>query len=173
MILSSEPAPATSQVMGDDGSDSDEWGAADLPDIPILHKSSPSKNEFTQVVEEDDEEEGWSSKLPTDPIPNTTQAIATGDPVILVDMTMFTQNDTSWPEVHSRIDRYSVNDTETAKRLRKRIEADYDTYAKSTKYLSEGVVIPCGSSVWKEALSQLRDQRPGHYFCPIFPPKKT
>ena len=89
-----------------------------------------------------------------------------GNPMIIVDMTQIDAN------IHSKFDKNSVNDSAAASTLRKKIEAAYDTYAKDATKISDGTVIPCGSSVWRGALMQLRDERPGHYFAPIFPPKK-
>ena len=87
-------------------------------------------------------------------------------PMILVDITQL--DDT----VHARFDRNSVNDATAASAWRKKIEASYETYASNTDLVAAGTVIPCGQSVWKEALVRLRDERKGHYFCPIFPKKK-
>lgn len=86
-------------------------------------------------------------------------------PMIIVDIT---QIDSS---IHSKFDRNSVNDSMKASKLRKEIESNYTNYSKNTSLLENGTVIPCGSSVWKDALSKLRDDRQGHYFVPIFPPK--
>ena len=89
-----------------------------------------------------------------------------GEPMIIVDITQID------PNIHSKFDRNSVNDPTGASALRKKIEGDYINYAKNNVLISDGTVIPCGSSVWRGALSRLRDERPGHYFVPIFPPKK-
>lgn len=153
---------------GSDSDSSDEWGAAELPDIPV-----PTKI-HNQVAEKEDgdADDGWSHKLEPKAKTPPENPVETGEPMILVDMTLLTQNK-SLPIIHSRFDRNSVNDMEAVKRLRKTIEADYDTYARGVEYAGEGIVIPCGTSVWKEALSRLRNERLGHYFCPIFPPKQT
>ena len=92
-----------------------------------------------------------------------------GEPMIIVDITQINSN------IHSKFDRNSVNNPEEASKLRKKIECNYDEYATATananELISNGTVIPCGSSVWKDALIQLRNDRPGHYFVPIFKKK--
>jgi hypothetical protein len=165
--------------MSDDGSDdSDEWGTADLPDLPVEPTTTKKDDEEAAVASHnngghDDHDDGWTKPLSPahQPTPAVIEEVSAGEPMILVDMTILSQKQ-NLPEIHSRFDRNSVNDAEAVKRLRKSIEKEYSTYAKHTEYLSEGVVIPCGSSVWKDALPQLRDERPGHYFCPVFAPRR-
>ena len=53
--------------------------------------------------------------------------------------------------------------------LTKRVTKDYARYAADADLIAKGIVRPCGSSVWKDALAQLRDDVPGHFFGPIFP----
>ena len=65
-----------------------------------------------------------------------------------------------------------MNDPQAVSQLRKKIEQDYENLAKDATLLAEGQVIPCGSTVWKDALIRLRNERSGHYFAPVFPPKK-
>jgi hypothetical protein len=90
-----------------------------------------------------------------------------GEPMIIVDMTAL-----STGEIHSKFDANAVNDPAAVKKLRLTIERDYDKYAKDASLLADRTVTPCGSSVWRPALANLRKEKVGHYFCPIFPPKK-
>ena len=85
-------------------------------------------------------------------------------------MTILSQR-LSLSEIHCRFDPNSVNDVVAVKVLRQQIENQYHVYSKNMDYISERVVIPCGSSVYRPALIELRQERPGHYFYPIFPPK--
>eukprot|EP00976_Prorocentrum_cordatum_P082549 1184853-Prorocentrum_minimum.AAC.3 len=51
-----------------------------------------------------------------------------------------------------------------------RIEKEYSKYANDSNLVAQGVVRPCGQCVWRDALASLRDEVPGHFFAPIFPP---
>jgi hypothetical protein len=159
--------------MSEDGSDnSDEWGTADLPDLPV-NLTTAKTDEAENTINDDDD--GWTTQLPVLPQPPTPaveEEVSAGEPMIIVDMTMLSQKQ-ALPEIHSRFDRNSVNDAEAVKHLRKTIEDEYSAYARHAEYLSERIVIPCGSTVWKDALPRLRDERPGHYFCPVFPPRRA
>jgi hypothetical protein len=163
--------------MSEDGSDnSDEWGTADLPDLPV--NLTTAKTDETENTINDHDDDGWTTQLPVPPQQQSTSAVeedekvSAGEPMIIVDMTMLSQKQ-ELPEIHSRFDRNSVNDADAVKHLRRTIEAEYSAYARHAEYLSERIVIPCGSTVWKEALPRLRDERPGHYFCPVFPPRRA
>ena len=167
--------------------DSDGWGLEELPDLPVrasTEDASAGGNESNEETrdhqssvrtsqEEDEwlvpstgtvlkqEQQGESSCYPL----KLQKKDVEGQPMILVDVTMF--ND----KIHSRFDRNSVNDPVGASDFRKMIETNYASYSKNSQYLSEGKIIPCGSTVWRDALVRLRDERPGHYLLPIFPPK--
>jgi hypothetical protein len=152
----------------DDGSDdSDEWGMEELV--------MPAKNGETATTKDDEhatgDEDDWAvqiapAKANTADPQHAKEEDDVGNPMIIVDMTQIDAN------IHSKFDKNSVSDSDAASALRKKIEAVYDQYAKHATRISDGTVIPCGSSVWRGALMRLRDERPGHYFAPIFPPKK-
>ena len=144
--------------------DSDEQWAVDELVIP----SQPNAGQ--QAKEDEIEDGNWDVAIERkEPkADSTTQSephASLGEPMIIVDVTQLDE------KVHSKFDRNSVNDAGAASAWRKRIEGSFEKYAKNTQLLENGTVIPCGSSVWRDALVRLRDERDGHYFCPIFPKK--
>ena len=155
-------------------SDSDDWATEDLPDLPVpsIYEQADATNQQQQLH---DDNEGWERKLPPPKEPTASDqhtAVEEGEPMIIVDMTALSEADSSLPAIHSKFDANAVNDPEAVKKLRVTIETNYETYAKNANLLADGTVIPCGSTVWRPALARLRQARAGHYFCPIFPPKK-
>jgi hypothetical protein len=174
--------------MDESDTDSDDWAKEDLPDLPLSIVPLPSNAEqlhnSTAGDDEEEEDSGWEQKLrPTvnknivvaendrvDVRNSTINPNDTGEPIIIVDMTTLSER-LSLSEIHCRFDPNSVNDVVAVKALRQQIESHYDTYSKNMDYISERVVIPCGSSVYRPALVELRHERPGHFFYPIFPPK--
>lgn len=151
-------------------SDEDDWAVEELP-LPALKLHDNSKEETDQGQAADDGEDDWEqAKIPgpkKKEIVVEEKEVPEGEPMILVDLTELSKG-----KIHSKFDRNSVNDTEAASKWRRKIEGDYESYAKDNSLLSEGTVIPCGSSVWRTALITLRAERDGHYFVPIFPPKR-
>lgn len=155
--------------MSDDDSDgSDEWG---MEELVIPPKGDASGKDAKDDGDADDDY--WKAE-PSKKEVNAKEAKENpgdnnhddgGEPMIIVDITQLN------PDIHSKFDRNSVNKPEEASLLRKIIEQHYKDYAFSNDHLSEGTVIPCGTSVWRAALVRLRDDRPGHYFVPIFAPK--
>jgi hypothetical protein len=165
--------------MGDDqdSSDEDEWGLEELP-LPTPSGNTAGLNGTDNNEKVDDsywEQEAQEEKPqvnPSLPKPSSGEERVEkedggGEPMILVDMTALSEG-----VIHSKFDRNSVNDSVAASNLRRKIEEDYTTYAKNGSLVADGTVIPCGTTVWREALVQLRDERAGHYFAPIFPPKR-
>ena len=118
-----------------------------------------------------DDDDDWDqvrrpSKQPATKTVTKPSAATEGTPMLLVDMTVLSND-----KIHCKFDPNAVNDPVAVKTLRKSIESTYDRYAKDSKMLADRTVIPCGSSVWRPALQALRKEKPGHYFCPIFPMK--
>jgi len=160
----------------DDSDGSDEWGMEELEikdvvDDGAKSHQSPYDLETTEDGGDDDddywkveEEEEKEKEIPPkkDP-PKVVER--SSEPMIIVDLTRID------PNIHSKHDRNSVNDAEAASTLRKTIESDYLTFSKDAERISDGTILPCSCSVWRDALVRLRDERPGHYFVPIFPPK--
>lgn len=165
--------------MSDNDSDSDDWGTAELV-IPETKNDDETGNDIdtNQASALKDDEADWhvpikskaqssSDVKRTDNKINTSASVPrdSDQSMIIVDLTQIDD------KIHNHFDRNSVSDAEAASKLRKKLEGEYEKYSKDTSLLAEGTVIPCGSSVWKDALVRLRDERPGHYFCPIFPRK--
>jgi hypothetical protein len=171
--------------MNESDDDSDDWAREDLPDLPlhlapIDSKCSTTEQQHHNAADEEGDGE-WEQKIipttnenivvPENEGTNNTKSNNTGEPMIIVDMTTLSKI-LSLSEIHCKFDPNSVNDVVAVKALRQQIENDYDTYFKNMDYISERIIIPCGSSVYRPALIELRKDRPGHYFYPIFPPKK-
>ena len=152
----------------DDSVDSDDWGVEELV-IPQDGQKTDVKNNGKDD-ENDLGDDYWKVENPVEPVQQDTeikeeeQAEEGGEPMIIVDITQMDRN------IHSKFDRNSVNQPEEASALRKKIEKNYKDYAFSNQLLAEGTIVPCGTSVWRDALVRLRDDRPGHYFVPIFAP---
>jgi hypothetical protein len=160
-----------------DSSDEDEWGLEELP-LPTRNGNTfglDSNDDSEKVGDSYWEQEAQEKKAQIKsslPEPSSTEESVKkedggGEPMILVDMTALSEG-----AIHSKFDRNSVNDSAAASNLRRKIEEDYTAYAKNESIVADGTVIPCGTSVWRDALIQLRDERAGHYFAPIFPPKR-
>ena len=161
--------------MDDSDNDSDDWAKEDLPELPLsvgLRSSEVSSSDQHYHMN-DDNDDGWEQKLEQTTNDNTDTQIPNnvGEPMILVDMTTLSQR-LSLPEIHCRFDQNAVNDVMAVKALRQQIERQYDTYSKNMDYIAERIIIPCGSSVYRPALIELRKECPGHYYAPIFLPKK-
>lgn len=172
--------------------DSDEWAVDELPIIvgKTVSKDDNDNNGSAPSImsqafyNSNNDESVWEEKLPlplsscvssTTPI-NTGEVVTPvqkdedneGFPMILVDMTQLSNGD-----IHNRFDANAVNDPVAVKKLRLTIENEYYVnYYKDSNLIANGTIIVCGSSVWRPALEQLRKERVGHYFCPIFPPKR-
>tara|TARA_B110000977_G_scaffold21140_1_gene25252 strand:+ start:29785 stop:30489 length:705 start_codon:yes stop_codon:yes gene_type:complete len=73
-------------------------------------------------------------------------------PVLLVD---FTSLD---PEVHNRADKHAVSDAKKASALRKKIEADYETYANDATMKEAGTVRASTRETYLQELAKLRER---------------
>mmetsp|Transcript_25375 Transcript_25375/g.39050 ORF Transcript_25375/g.39050 Transcript_25375/m.39050 type:complete len:174 (-) Transcript_25375:454-975(-) len=163
-------------------SDEDDWAMEELP----LPKAQSKGNRVKKTNDEEDwggiqDEEMvadnyWDAiNIPTEKDGSEDKADAMqeqksssdGEPMILVDMTILSNS-----AIHNKFDKMSVNDSKAASTLRRRIESNYDTYANNATLLANRTVVPCGTTVWRDALINLRNETPGHYFAPIFPAKK-
>lgn len=170
-------------------SSDDEWGVAELA-IPSKPKGNDigdgngngddycwdMKGEHLQAVAaaDDCDDDEWMPKAKisnppddTDTKPSNKSSDTGGNPMILIDLTRLD------PDIHNKFDKNGVSDSAAASSLRKKIESQYEQYSKDTRLLADGTVIPCSTSVWRGAIQRMRDERPGHYFAPIFPPPST
>ena len=61
------------------------------------------------------------------------------------------------------------HDTDAVSAWRKRITTNHAEYAKNATWLADRTVIPCGKSVWRDALMKVRREGPSNVWSPIFP----
>ena len=155
-------------------SSDDEWATTELD----IHDRS-KKDDQTQDDDDDDDDDGaaaatadddeWMSKTPA----SSSQKISDaeddggGKPMLLIDLTRLA------PNIHNKFDKNGVSDSAAASALRKKIESQYEQYSNDAKLLADGTIVPCSTSVWRGAIQRMRDERPGHYFAPIFPSPLT
>ena len=138
----------------------DEWGAAG---DDLEFKSAEKAEEAAPAAED---EESWDTPTLPLPAPAAAPSAAFSTPMIIVNLSKLTHH-----KIHNKNDRNSNNDPALVSQHKKDIEADYAAFAASAEHLANAVVIPCGERVFAAALQQLRDDNPGHYFLPVFPPK--
>ena len=165
-------------------SSDEEWGTAEL-DIQSKPEGNNGKGDGDDDLDvkgkllqaaaaaaDDDDDDEWMPKVKTSN-PSDTKAPSNlssddgGNPMILIDLTRLD------PDIHNKFDKNGVSDSAAASSLRKKIESQYKQYSKDARLLADGTVIPCSTSVWRGAIQRMRDERPGHYFAPIFPPPST
>lgn len=72
--------------------------------------------------------------------------------------------------LHNKHDKFACNDTDAKSRLSKEIAGDFDGYMSNEELIARGVVHVSNNRDWKDLLSTLRDERQGHFFCPVFRP---
>lgn len=85
--------------------------------------------------------------------------------VIVADFTVLSDG-----AIHNKFDKNAVNDPDAKRELGKQIEKDFLRYRDDESLLGSGAVRLCEESAWKETVQRLRDEQPGHFFAPIFPP---
>jgi len=150
--------------------DDDDWEntGSDLDvNLDTLEVKGPPNRE-----DEEDEEDNWDDEMklkeetikkPTD---DTTNDTGEGDNLpnmFILNVTKMTKG-----EVHSKNDRNSNNNPSKVSEIRKEAEGRYGELEGNGRMVGEGIVIPVGGSVWKEALKELRDRHVGEFFLPIF-----
>ena len=133
-----------------------------------------------------DDEDAWEvNELPTDtaaPAPPTddgaewTSAVAAPAPapapVVIDDKPLILVNFTklSNGKIHNKFDPNACNDPEAKSALAKQVSAEYQRYASDASLIASGDVRASGTSCWRNALAELRKERPGQFFAPVFPP---
>jgi hypothetical protein len=163
-----------------DDSDSDDWGKEEL-----IFPSAPSSPLQSATASDGGGDEYWDMHIENtvdsnnrntagdDHHNNTSlqnekqQQQQQQQQMFLVDMTQLD------PEIHCKFDKNGVNDVTKSRRLRKQLEQEFTAYKCDPNLLAGGTVVPCSSGVWKAALIRLRDERKGHYLCPIFEPTSS
>lgn len=110
-----------------------------------------------------DDENDWDIRHEAPSHAQAAPSVVDSVELFIVNVTRLTNG-----KIHSKDDRNSNNDPAGVSKLRKEIEKDYSGFCNNAKYVGEGVVIPCGGSVWKDALKALRDDNVGDFFLPIF-----
>ena len=116
-----------------------------------------------------DDDAGWFGTRETTKEAHKGAASSTaGDrpPLLLIDFTVL-----SGGALHNKHDPAACNDPEKKRALTKACTAEFARYRDDTALISAGVVRPCGASVWRAALAELRADNPGHFWAPIFPPR--
>ena len=135
--------------------DDDAWAVNELP-ADTAAPAPPT----------DDGAEWTSAVAAPAPAPAPAPASVVDDkPLILVNFTAL-----SGGKIHNKFDPNACNDPEAKSALAKQIIADYDRYASDAELIASGDVRASGTSCWRAALAELRKERPGQFFAPVFPP---
>ena len=138
----------------DAASDDDAWAVNELPPDTAAPAAPPT-----------DDGAEWTSAVAA-PAPAPAPASVVNDkPLILVNFTKLSNG-----AIHNKFDPNACNDPEAKSALAKQISADYDRYASDASLIASGDVRASGSSCWRAALAELRKERPGEFFAPVFPP---
>lgn len=150
----------------DDDDASASW--EDAEDFELPREEAPSSP--ARANDDDDDDDTWSSvrkrstpeekQKPQEPKPQDAC-------LLLVNMTALSAG-----AIHNRHDVNGVNDVAAKSALTRKIEAGYASYAANAALLADGTVRPCSAGVWRAALAALRDEHPGQYWCPVWPPKR-
>jgi hypothetical protein len=124
---------------------------------PIAGGGGPPPQQEQDVVR-------TATQQPPAPAPAPTPAPA-ASLVIVADFTVLSDG-----AIHNKFDKNAVNDPDAKRELGKQIEKDFLRYRDDESLLGSGAVRLCEESAWKETVQRLRDEQPGHFFAPVFPP---
>ena len=137
----------------DAADDEDAWEVNELPADTAAPAAPPT-----------DDGAEWTSAVAA-PAPAPAPVVVDDKPLILVNFTAL-----SGGKIHNKFDPNACNDPEAKSALAKQISADYARYASDASLIASGDVRASGSSCWRAALAELRKERPGQFFAPVFPP---
>ena len=147
----------------------DDWEAAgdmEFDDTPITETVTDG-----DIAADDGDE--WLEKAPPLPVKaleppfsSSSTGLTSSTPMIIVDLSVLSKGG-----IHNRNDRASNNDPVLCSTWKAKIESNYANYAMDAGMIIDKTVIPCSSCVFPAALQRLRNETPGQYYLPIFPPK--
>ena len=106
----------------------------------------------------------WTSAVATPAPAPAPASVADDKPLILVNFTKLSNG-----KIHNKFDPNACNDPEAKSALARKIGEDYDRYASDASLIASGDVRASGTSCWRAALAELRKERPGEFFAPVFP----
>ena len=139
----------------DAADDDDAWAVNELPADDAAPAPAPAPDDGAE----------WTSAVAA-PAPAPAPASVVDDkPLILINFTKLSNG-----AIHNKFDPNACNDPEAKSALAKQISADYDRYASDASLIASGDVRASGTSCWRAALAELRRERPGEFFAPVFPP---
>eukprot|EP00628_Pelagophyceae_sp_CCMP2097_P032837 CAMPEP_0184207296 /NCGR_PEP_ID=MMETSP0976-20121227/11025_1 /TAXON_ID=483370 /ORGANISM="non described non described, Strain CCMP2097" /LENGTH=140 /DNA_ID=CAMNT_0026511933 /DNA_START=33 /DNA_END=452 /DNA_ORIENTATION=- len=138
------------------------WEDAEDGDFVVPDVSAPAE-ESTASAADDSE---WCPTAAEPEAPRAPRIIEITDtrPLILVNFTALSDG-----KIHNRDDAHACNDAVAKSQLSKKIEKSYALYEANAALIAAGFIRPCGASVWREALTSLRAEQPGQYWCPVWP----
>ncbi len=138
----------------DAADDDDAWEVNELPADDAAPAPAPAPDDGAD----------WTSAVAA-PAPAPAPASVVDDkPLILVNFTKLSNG-----KIHNKFDPNACNDPEAKSALAKQISADYARYASDASLIASGDVRASGTSCWRAALAELRKERPGQFFAPVFP----
>ena len=137
----------------DAASDDDAWEVNELPADTAAPAAPPT-----------DDGAEWTSAVAA-PAPAPAPVVVDDKPLILVNFTKLSNG-----QIHNKFDPNACNDPEAKSALAKQVSAEYQRYASDASLIASGDVRASGTSCWRAALAELRKERPGQFFAPVFPP---
>ena len=137
----------------DAADDDDAWEVNELPADTAAPAAPPP-----------DDGGEWTSAVAA-PAPAPAPVVVDDKPLILVNFTKLSNG-----QIHNKFDPNACNDPEAKSALAKQVSAEYQRYASDASLIASGDVRASGTSCWRAALAELRKERPGQFFAPVFPP---